>query len=160
MVIPSINELYLNKEMVLFTHKSHFVLYASPDKVFEALTDPGIIASWGGGMSVVGTEAGMPFEWFDGLISGEMLSVQPSKELSFTWRSAEWDKKAPSSQVTLHFHPHPAGTDLVLVHSEFYSEELMNQTALGWIDRVFEPLNDYFTEELSRGLSTESAPFA
>lgn len=125
--------------------KTTYVIYAQPDEVFEALTDPGIIGAWGGGLSVLEPRIGGHFELFDGWVKGEVTHYQAGKELGYTWKPSEWDKKAKASSVHLKFMPHAAGTDVVLVHTGFPSQEEADKHANGWIDFVFDPLNDYFT---------------
>ena len=51
--------------MAKYNWKSTYVMYASPEDVFEAFTDPGIIELWGGGLSVVESTVGGKFELFD-----------------------------------------------------------------------------------------------
>ncbi len=131
-----------------YTFKTTFVVYASPEDVFEALTDPGIIAAWGGGLSVVVPEPGGHFEMFDGWIKGEVTHFVPGKELGYTWKPSEWSKQSAPSQVHMRFIPHAAGTDVVLVHTGFPSQEEADKHGNGWIDYVFDPMNDYFTMEM------------
>ena len=129
-----------------YSIRTTYVVYASPDKVFEALTDPGIIAAWGGGFSIVEQEEGGRFELFDGWASGKVICFNPGKELSYSWKVKEWDKKTPHSVVRYLFKPHPAGTEIVLTHTELPSQEEADTYAMGWVDKVLDPLNEYFTQ--------------
>lgn len=133
--------------MAAFTFKTTFVVYASPDEVFEALTDPGIIAAWGGGLSVIEPKVGGHFELFDGWVKGEVTHFVAGKELGYTWKPAEWDKRTKPSAVHMRLMPHAAGTDVVLAHTNFPSQEEADKHGNGWIDYVFDPMNDYFTME-------------
>jgi uncharacterized protein YndB with AHSA1/START domain len=128
-----------------FTIKDTYIVYSTPEKVFEALVDPGIIGSWGGGLAVVEGKAGGKFEYFDGWVSGEVLVFKPGKELSFTWKPSEWSKSTPASVVSCKFKEHKAGTEIVLTHSHLPTQEEADKHKEGWIDFVFDPLNDYFT---------------
>lgn len=128
-----------------FLFRTTYVIYSDPVKVFEALTDPGIISSWGGGLSVVGNIVGETFEMFDGWVHGEIREFSPGKVLAYSWKPEEWDKKTKPSEVKLTFHKHPAGTEIVLHHSGFPDQHEADKHGNGWIDYVFEPLNDYFT---------------
>jgi uncharacterized protein YndB with AHSA1/START domain len=131
--------------MAEFTFKTTYVVYAAPDAVFEALTDPGIIGAWGGGLSVIEETVGGHFEMFDGWVKGEITVFEEGKELGYTWKPEEWDKRTKASEVHMKFMPHPAGTDIVLTHTKFPSQEEADKHGNGWIDYVFDPLNDYFT---------------
>ena len=70
--------------MAKYNWKSTYVMYASPEDVFEAFTDPGIIELWGGGLSVVESTVGGKFELFDGWVKGEMTHYLLDNELGFT----------------------------------------------------------------------------
>lgn len=128
-----------------FSFRMSYVVYAPPAKVFEALTDSGIIAAWGGGLAVVEGKTGGKFELFDGWVKGEVLVYKPEKELSYTWKASEWDKKAEASVVTYKLREHPAGTEIILNHTNLPSQEEADKHKEGWIDYVFDPMNDYFT---------------
>lgn len=125
--------------------KLNYVVYSTPDKVFEALTDSKIIARWCEGGGKVSSDVGGIFEFFDGWVKGEVNAYNPGKKLSYTWKPGEWDKKTPPSLVTYLFHKHAAGTEIILEHSDFPSQEEADKHQSGWVDYVFEPLNDYFT---------------
>ena len=105
------------KENKDFSIKTTYIVYSTPDKVFEALTDSGVIAAWGGGLAVVEPEAGGRFEMFDGWITGEIITYKPGKELSYTWKPSEWNKKTAASIVHYRFKEHPAGTEIILSHT-------------------------------------------
>lgn len=131
--------------MATYNFKTTYIVYATPEQVFEALTDTGIIGAWGGGLSVVENKVGGVFEMFDSWVKGEITSYKPGQELGFTWKPEEWDKKTKPSEVLLKFKAHPAGTDVLIFHSEFPSQEEATKTENGWIDYVLDPINDYFT---------------
>jgi len=136
--------------MADYSFRTTYVVYASPDEVFEAMTDPGIIGAWGGGMSVVEDKIGGRFELFDGWVKGEITHFDPGKELGYSWKPAEWDKRTKASGVLIKFMPHPAGTDIVLSHTHFPTHEEADKHGNGWIDYVLDPLNDYFINELKQ----------
>lgn len=128
-----------------YSFKTTYVVYASPEKVFEALTDSSIIATWGGGLSIVEHKKGGKFEMFDGWVKGEVLSFILDKELSYSWLPAEWKKNSTPSVVLFKLKVHPAGTEIILEHTGLPTEDESNKTESGWVDFVLEPLNEYFT---------------
>jgi uncharacterized protein YndB with AHSA1/START domain len=130
-----------------FTFKTTYVVYASPKEVFEALTDSGLIAAWGGGISVVENQVGGHFEWFDGDVEGEVTAFVPEQELGFSWKPVEWSKSIKPSQVNIKLKIHSAGTDVVLIHTDFPSQDIADRSGNGWIDFVLDPLNDYFVTQ-------------
>ena len=84
-----------------FSLKLDYLVYANPDQVFEALTNPGIISTWGGGFSVVEEKVGGVFELFDGWVKGEVTIYEPGKELGYTWRPEVWSKNTIPSKVNI-----------------------------------------------------------
>jgi hypothetical protein len=128
-----------------FKIKLDYIVYAEPMQVFEALTDTGIIGAWGGGISIVEPTVGGLFEYFDGWVKGEVLAYDHGKFLSFTWSPEEWPKRTKPSKVEIRFVKNPAGTALVIEHSDFPSQEEATKHENGWIDFVLDPMNDYFT---------------
>lgn len=124
--------------------KLKYIIYAPPDKVFEALTDTAVLSKWGGNGKVSLKEDGA-IEMFDGWVKGKVLEFKPAKKLSYTWKPAEWDKKIPESIVEYILKEHQAGTEVILEHKDFPSQEEASKHKDGWVDYVFEPLNDYFT---------------
>jgi uncharacterized protein YndB with AHSA1/START domain len=130
-----------------FTFKTTYVVYATPKEVFEALTDSGIIAAWGGGISVVENHVGGHFEWFDGDVEGQVTAFVPSQELGFSWKPVEWSKNTNPSQVNIKLKNHSAGTDVVLIHTDFPSQDIADRSGNGWVDFVLDPLNDYFVTQ-------------
>ena len=127
-----------------FSIKLKYVIYAPPSKVFEALTKSSTISKWSGQSGKVSPEKNGAFELFDGWVKGEVKEFNPAKKLSYTWKPAEWDKKTTPSLVTYVFKEHKAGTEIFLEHSGFPNKEESEKHESGWIDYVFEPLNDYF----------------
>jgi uncharacterized protein YndB with AHSA1/START domain len=136
---------YLIMPAKKFSLKLTYIIYASPEKVFEALTDSAIIKKWSGESGKVSGEKGGPFELFGGWVKGEVLIYKPGKQLSYSWKPSEWDKKTAPSIVNYIFNAHKAGTEIILEHSGFPSAEESAKHHDGWIDFVFEPLNDFFT---------------
>lgn len=127
-----------------FSFKADYVVYANPDQVFEALTNPGIISSWGGGFSIVEEKVGGVFELFDGWVKGEVTAYDTGKELGFTWRPEEWNKNTKPSLVNIKLKKHDAGTAVIIAHIDFPSQEEADKHGSGWIDYVMDPMNDYF----------------
>jgi len=127
-----------------FSLKLDYIVYANPDQVFEALTNPGIISTWGGGFSIVEEKVGGVFEIFDGWVKGEVTVYEPGKELGYTWRPEEWSKNTIPSQANIKLKKHDAGTAVIITHTDFPSQEEADKHNNGWVDYVFDPMNDFF----------------
>ncbi len=123
-----------------------YVLYADPLKVFDTLTVKEIISTWCDGGGKIDSVKDGDMEWFGGWATGKVLEFDRAQGLlSFTWRVTDWDKKTPDSFVRIQLKPHAAGTAVTLEHGGFSSKEESDKHASGWMDYVFEPLNDLFT---------------
>lgn len=128
-----------------FALSMKYVLYASPEKVFDALTKEAIIGEWCEGGGKVEPKADGEFELFGGWVKGNVMIFDRKKKiLSYTWKPAEWDKKTAPSVVTWHINQHAAGSEIELEHTGFPSQEEADKHYDGWTDYVLEPLNDYF----------------
>ncbi len=129
-----------------FSISMSFVIYASPEKVFDALTIEGLIGQWCDGGGKVKLEVDGEVELFDGWVKGKVVTFDKRKtKLAYTWKPSEWDKRTAASLVEYEFKSHSAGTEVLLQHSGFPSREEADKHLNGWTDYVFEPLNDFFT---------------
>ena len=130
-----------------FSISTKYVLYATPDKVFEALTREGILGEWCDGGGKVANKVDGDVELFGGWVKGKVVEYDSkARKLSYTWKPKEWDLKTPASLVEFSFAKHAAGTEVTVHHSGFPSQTEANNHLSGWTDYVFEPLNDYFTQ--------------
>lgn len=121
-----------------------WIVYAKPLDVFNALGNPSIIAMWSSDEAELEPEVNGVFEMFGGWVKGKVLAYEPGKKLSYTWKPAEWNKKADASIVTYLFEEDKAGTKITLTHTGFPSLKESDSHKSGWVDNVFEPVNDYF----------------
>ncbi|HMH58995.1 MAG TPA: SRPBCC domain-containing protein [Galbitalea sp.] len=93
-----------------------------PETVWFALTDSDLLAKWlmpNDFEPVVGhrftfTTEPVPAQNFDGVISCEVLSMDPPRALSISWRGGTLD-----STVTWHLEREGTGTRLFLTHDGF-----------------------------------------
>jgi uncharacterized protein YndB with AHSA1/START domain len=133
-----------------FSCALNFVVYAPPEKVFDALTKEGIIGEWCDGGGKVDPKVNGNIEMFGDWVKGTVIKFnRNTKELSYTWKPAEWDKRTQPSIVNFVFAKHPAGTLLKIEHTHFPSREEASNHENGWTDYVLDPLNDYFTEKFN-----------
>jgi uncharacterized protein YndB with AHSA1/START domain len=131
-----------------YTLTLKYVVYATPSKVFDAVTKESIISEWSDDKSKLEPVVNGKMEMFDGWVKGEVLRFNKIKrELSYTWKPSEWSKKIESSIVDFKFEKHPAGTEVTINHFNFPGQSEADKHTGGWVDHFFEPLNDYFTRE-------------
>jgi len=121
------------------------VVPASVEEVFEAWTDPEVLARWWGpGGSTVseaeidpvpGGRYRMVINTAEGntlAMAGIYVAVDPPRRLEFTWR---WEMGGPDdveSRVTVELTPMGDETELVLVHGGFPDAETAAPYSGGW----------------------------
>ena len=132
-----------------FSIHTHYVMYATPAKVFDALTKEAILNEWCDGGGKVESKVDGEIEMFGGWVKGNVVVFDSKgKKLAYTWKPSEWDKKTPPSMVEYTIKPHAAGAELFVDHSGLPSQTEADNHLRGWTDFVFEPLNDYFASLL------------
>jgi uncharacterized protein YndB with AHSA1/START domain len=96
-----------------------------PEKVWRALTDPVLLASWlmaNDMRPLVGhrfTFKAEPTPWWDGIVNCEVLEIDPHKRLRHSWRSGPESSRL-DTVVTWTLTPTPSGgTRIALEHSGF-----------------------------------------
>jgi uncharacterized protein YndB with AHSA1/START domain len=119
---------------------------AAPAKVYEAWTDPKVIARWFGpeGVSRVEAETDLrvggkyhitmhvPGDQHD--VLGVYREIVPNEKLVFSWA---W-KSTPEreSLVTVTFKADGAGTIMTLLHEQFFDEDACNRHNQGWTGAI------------------------
>jgi uncharacterized protein YndB with AHSA1/START domain len=127
----------------------------SPAKVWRALTDSKLVASWlmpNDLEPVLGhrfTFRAQPIPGWDGICHCEVLAVEPERLLRYTWRGGSGDTPNYGSRldtvVTWTLTPTASGgTLLKLVHSGFtpknvYAFEMMSK---GWRGKIAERIRE------------------
>jgi uncharacterized protein YndB with AHSA1/START domain len=100
-------------------HETHTDLDATPDEVWDALTDPDGAASWlgdgtllepveGGRIETPDPESGIPR-------SGRVDRAVPGRRLAYTWWPTDPESPVPASTVEIELVPNGASTRLVVV---------------------------------------------
>jgi uncharacterized protein YndB with AHSA1/START domain len=110
------------------TIKQVYHINAPVEKVWQALTDPKIIDSWGGGPAKMSANAGTSFSLWGGDIHGKNLEVIGNKKLVQEWFSGNWKK---ASKVTFTLKEENKGTTLDLLHVDVPDDEEAD-IAEGW----------------------------
>lgn len=128
---------------------------APPEKVFDAMTDPELLAQWWGSDDTYRTsnwkvdlrpggawscDAASTDGTHKSTVNGTYVVVDRPRVLEFTWKPS-WDQIGPTN-VRLVFEPIPTGTRLRLLHKGFegFAESQRGHT-LGW-SRVMGWLRD------------------
>lgn len=124
-------------------YKKYFILPATPEELYIALTNPFTIQLWSGEEAVMSTEAGSEFSMFDDSIAGRNLEFEENKKIVQEWYFGE-EAETPSI-VTIKLHEHKEGTSVELRHTAI-PDDAYDDIVEGWNEVYFEALRDFFEE--------------
>jgi len=114
---------------------------ASPQRVYEALTDAKQFSTFTGLPAEIHSQAGGTFKCFDGQITGRMTELVPNQKVVQTWHVAMW-RDGINSIVRIELKAQDGGTRLILDHSEF-PEDNREHLDAGWPRMYWEPIKKY-----------------
>jgi activator of HSP90 ATPase len=123
-------------------YKKYFIIPATPEDIYTALTNPFTIELWSGDPAVMSTEPDSEFSIFDGSIEGKNLEFEENKKIVQEWYFGE--EETPSI-VTIKLHVHKDGTSIELKHINIPDEAYQDMVE-GWNDVYFQALLDFFDE--------------
>ena len=63
-------------------YKKYFIINATPDEIYTALTNPFTIELWSGEEAIMSIEPGSEFSLFDGSIEGRNLEFETNKKIA------------------------------------------------------------------------------
>ena len=121
--------------------KKYYIIKATPQEVYQALTNPFTIQLWTGEDAEMSTDPGTEFSMWGGSISGKNLEFVENQKIEQEWYFGDQEEK---SIVTIKLHPHNKGTSVELRHSNIPDEEY-DDFAEGWDDSYFDALAEFFT---------------
>lgn len=124
-------------------YKKYYLIPASPEEVYKALTNPDEIQLWSGDKADMSTVPGSEFELFDGSIAGKNLAFEDGSKIEQEWYFG--DQELPSL-VTIKLHPHKKGTSAELKHTNI-PDEAFDDITEGWDEAYFGSLIAYFEED-------------
>lgn len=122
--------------------KKYYLIPATPDEIYMALTNPITLELWTGETAVMTTEPGSEFSLWEGSIEGKNIEFEPGKKIVQQWY---FDGQAEDSIVTIKLHPDKQGTSVELRHTNIPDADF-NDIAEGWNDSYFGNLADFFSE--------------
>lgn len=123
------------------TYKKHFIIKASPQDVYAALTNADMIFLWTGEEAVMSTTPGSEFEWWSGDICGKNIEFEQDKKIVQEWYFGEDE----TSLVTIKTHADKKGTDLEINQINI-PEEALENIAEGWEEVIVAALKDLLEE--------------
>ena len=120
--------------------KKYYVLAASPEEVYAALTNEATIQLWTGEPAEMSTEPGSEFSLWDGNIAGRNLEFVSGKKIVQEWYFGDQDQP---SIVTIKLHPHKDGTSVELKHTNI-PDEAYEEMVEGWNINYFGSLYEFY----------------
>ncbi|HEX3596861.1 MAG TPA: SRPBCC domain-containing protein [Polyangiaceae bacterium] len=105
-------------------------LGAGPERVYEALVDPGRFGEMTGAPASGDSAEGAPFSVFGGHITGRHVELVPAKRVVLAWRAKTWPEGLYSI-VRFELQASGKGTKLVLDHDGFPAD-MKEHLATGW----------------------------
>jgi activator of HSP90 ATPase len=120
--------------------KKYYLLPATPEEIYMALTNPLTIELWTGEPAEMSTEPGTEFSMWDGSIVGKNLEFEQDKKVVQQWY---FDGQDAESIVTIKLHPDKKGTSVELRHTNIPDADYKDLTE-GWDESYFGALDDFF----------------
>ncbi|MDB5156081.1 MAG: ATPase [Mucilaginibacter sp.] len=120
--------------------KKYYIIPATPDEVYLALTNPLTIELWTGDSAEMSTEPGSEFSMWDGSIVGKNIEFEPGKKIVQQWY---FDGQSEESIVTIKLHPDKAGTSAELKHTNIPDTDYDDMVE-GWNNSYFGALIDFY----------------
>lgn len=121
--------------------KKYYIIPATPEEIFAALTNPATIQLWSGDPAEMSTEPGSEFSLFDGSIAGKNIEFEKNKKIIQEWYFG--DQEA-ASIVTIKLHPHKQVASVELLHTNIPDEDYDNMID-GWNQNYFGMLEEFYT---------------
>jgi len=122
--------------------KNYYIIGASPEEVYIALTNPATLQLWTGDPATMSTEPGSEFSLWEGSIEGKNIAFETGKKIVQQWYFGEQEE---ASIVTLLLHPHKQGTSAELRHTNIPDEAYM-EIVEGWNDVYFASLINFYED--------------
>lgn len=123
-------------------YKKYYTIPASPEDVYNALTNPVTLQLWTGEPAEMTTVPGSEFSLWDGSISGKNIAFEEGKKIVQQWYFGDQEEE---SVVTIILHEKGNGTSVELIHTNIPDEEY-DDFADGWNTYYFGALREFYTE--------------
>lgn len=122
------------------TIKQHYIIRATPEEVFLALTNPLAIELWSGFPAIMEAKEGSEFSLFEGDISGRNITIVPDRQLVQEWYFGD---SGEQSLVTISLSPEGHKTRVELLHTHI-PDEVYEEFVEGWRKYYWNAISEYF----------------
>ena len=123
--------------------KKYYIIPASPEDVYLALTVETTIELWTGDKASMQAIPGTEFSMWDESIVGKNLEFEPGKKIVQQWYFGEQEEP---SIVTIKLHPHEDGTSMEVKHTNIPDQDYPDITD-GWTNSYVAGLIEFYDEE-------------
>ncbi len=120
--------------------KKYYIIAASPEEIYAALTNPATLELWTGEAAEMSTEPGSEFSLWEGSIVGKNLEFEKNKKIVQQWYFGD---EAEESIVTIILHDHKQGTSVELRHTNI-PDDAYESIADGWTSSYFSALGEFY----------------
>lgn len=122
------------------------VLPATPQQIYDAWLDGDKHAAMtGSDVARTSAEVGGTFTVYDDYIWRRNVALEPGRRIVQTWRTAQFAKDDPDSQIDVLLEPADGGTRVTINHTGVPDGHDLYRD--GWQEYYFDPMRVYFTEE-------------
>ena len=120
--------------------KKYYIIWAAPEELYMALTNPATIQLWTGEKAEMSTEPGTEFSLWDESIVGRNLEFVEGKKIVQQWYFGEQEE---DSIVTIILHPHKQGCSVELRHTNIPDQDFQD-IVRGWDEAYFGSLTEFY----------------
>jgi len=122
---------------------SYYIVPASPEDVYAALTNPITIQLWTGESAIMSTIPGSEFSMWEGSITGKNLEFEENKKVVQQWYFGD---ETELSIVTIKLHPHKQGTSVEVKHTNIPDQDY-DDIVEGWNFSYMGSIIDFYMVE-------------
>lgn len=122
---------------------SYYIVPASPEDVYAALTNPITIQLWTGESAIMSTIPGSEFSMWEGSITGKNLEFEENKKVVQQWYFGD---EPEASIVTIKLHPHKQGTSVEVKQTNIPDQDY-DDIVEGWNFSYMGSIIDFYMVE-------------
>ena len=120
--------------------KKYFIIRATPEDVYNALTNEATIQLWSGEKAIMSDEPNSEFSLWEGSITGLNIEFIKGKKIVQQWY---FDEQETPSIVTIILHEHKHGTSAELKHTNI-PDDVYDNIIEGWEENYFGSIIEFY----------------
>lgn len=120
--------------------KKYFIIRATPEDVYNALTNEATIQLWSGEKAIMSDKPNSEFSLWEGSITGLNIEFIKGKKIVQQWY---FDEQETPSIVTIILHEHKHGTSAELKHNNI-PDDVYDNIVEGWEENYFGSIIEFY----------------